>query len=210
MPNARFRRLPVDRQAQILDAAARAFGARGLQGASINRILAEVGLSKGAAYYYFEDKADLFDTVARHCWDAFIERVDFSLDGLTARNFWQRLEATQRLATEHMLADPVIATMAKSIWHGAETRRNGTAAEILAWTQNWIGAMVRKGQALGAIRKDLPEEMLVEMVVALDQVCDRWLAKHLQAGMRAQMIAMSSKVFAATRRLLEPEGRRRR
>ena len=47
------------------EVAAREFGEHGFEGASLNHILAEAGVSKGAAYYYFEGKADLFAAAAR-------------------------------------------------------------------------------------------------------------------------------------------------
>ena len=62
MPRPRFEKLPVEKQEQILEAAAKEFTAHGYDGASLNRILEEAGISKGAAYYYFDDKADLYAT----------------------------------------------------------------------------------------------------------------------------------------------------
>ncbi len=48
---------------QILDAAARVFAARGYSGASINQIAAEAGFSKGALYWNFASKEELFFTL---------------------------------------------------------------------------------------------------------------------------------------------------
>ena len=45
---------------QLLDAAARVFAERGYQGASVERIAAAAGVTKGALYWNFESKADLF------------------------------------------------------------------------------------------------------------------------------------------------------
>jgi AcrR family transcriptional regulator len=45
---------------QLLDAAARVFAERGYRGASVERIAAEAGVTKGALYWNFESKADLF------------------------------------------------------------------------------------------------------------------------------------------------------
>jgi AcrR family transcriptional regulator len=45
---------------QILDAAARVFAARGYSGASISKIAAEAGFSKGALYWNFASKEELF------------------------------------------------------------------------------------------------------------------------------------------------------
>lgn len=45
---------------QLLDAAAEVFAERGYQGASVEAIAAAAGVTKGALYWSFESKADLF------------------------------------------------------------------------------------------------------------------------------------------------------
>src|SRR5260221_3577930 len=60
MPFERFEKLAPAKRERILEAAAQEFAANGFEGASVNRILERAQMSKGAAYYYFADKADLF------------------------------------------------------------------------------------------------------------------------------------------------------
>jgi AcrR family transcriptional regulator len=50
----------ADARARLLDAAARVFAARGYRGTSIDAVAAEAGYSKGAVYWHFASKADLF------------------------------------------------------------------------------------------------------------------------------------------------------
>ena len=64
MARPRFQNLSAERRSELLEFAANEFAARGYDGASLNRIIQETGLSKGSFYYYFDDKADLFSTVA--------------------------------------------------------------------------------------------------------------------------------------------------
>jgi AcrR family transcriptional regulator len=209
MPNARFKKLPPDKQARILDAATRAFAEQGLEGASINRILAEAGLSKGAAYYYFEDKADLFDTVAKRCWDQFVQHIDYSLDGLTARNFWKRIEAVLRHACEHMFTDPIITKMAKMVWRmDTGTGKNCALEEVVAFSHAWVGELVRKGQSLGVVRRDLPADLLIAVAVAVDQATDRWMVLNMDRFKPEQAMAVSLNVLDGLRIFLTPPKRR--
>ncbi len=60
---------------RLLEAAARCFGRRGYQGASINEIAAEAGFSKGALYWNFASKEELFFSLLD-------ERVDRRLGAL--------------------------------------------------------------------------------------------------------------------------------
>ncbi len=47
----------------LLEAAAQVFAQRGYRGASVDAILAEAGLSKGAFYWHFSSKEELFHTL---------------------------------------------------------------------------------------------------------------------------------------------------
>jgi TetR/AcrR family transcriptional regulator, transcriptional repressor of aconitase len=52
------------RRTQILDGARRAFAQWGFEGATVNRLEAEIGLSRGAIFSYFPSKWDLFYALA--------------------------------------------------------------------------------------------------------------------------------------------------
>src|SRR5207302_11360194 len=47
-------------RSDVLRAAARVFAERGYHGATLDGVVAEAGLSKGALYHYFPSKQDLF------------------------------------------------------------------------------------------------------------------------------------------------------
>src|SRR5437868_10126472 len=89
MPYPRFNKLPVEKRTRLLDIAAQEFAKYGFDDASVNRILEQAHMSKGAAYYYFEDKADLFCTVIQYAMEQ-LELIDTRLDvaTLTPGTFW--------------------------------------------------------------------------------------------------------------------------
>jgi TetR/AcrR family acrAB operon transcriptional repressor len=55
--------IAVDTRARLLTAAERVFAARGYDAATLDEIAAEAGLTKGAVYWHFESKQDLFVTL---------------------------------------------------------------------------------------------------------------------------------------------------
>lgn len=63
MPLPRFQRLDPAAQATFLDVARAHFARDGRDGASLNRIIADAGLSKTSAYNYFDGKDDLYAAV---------------------------------------------------------------------------------------------------------------------------------------------------
>src|SRR5258708_33852499 len=85
----RFGKLTQERRERVLDVAAQEFADYGFEDASINRILENAKMGKGAAYYYFEDKADLFATTVQYCVQR-LELIDRELNTttLTAESFW--------------------------------------------------------------------------------------------------------------------------
>ena len=91
MPLPRFATLDPDRRAAILTAAAEEFARAGLEGASYNQIIARAGASKGAMYYYFDNKEDLFLTVV----DDLAARAVAAIGGLApftdAAGFWREM-----------------------------------------------------------------------------------------------------------------------
>ena len=77
---------------QLLDAAARVFAERGYRGASVDGIAAEAGVTKGALYWNFKSKADLFFSLLD-------ERVDERVRLLVAQ--------TEAVAGEEMVTPMV-------------------------------------------------------------------------------------------------------
>ena len=56
---------PAQTRAELVEAAARVFGLKGYDGASIADITDEAGLSLGSVYTHFQSKAELFVAVVR-------------------------------------------------------------------------------------------------------------------------------------------------
>lgn len=60
MPKQTFLNLPEEKRSTIVNAAIDEFAEYGFEASSINRIVANSGISKGSFYQYFEDKMDVF------------------------------------------------------------------------------------------------------------------------------------------------------
>jgi len=60
MPKQTFLNLSEEKRQTIVNAAVDEFAEYGFEAASINRIVANSGISKGSFYQYFEDKLDVF------------------------------------------------------------------------------------------------------------------------------------------------------
>lgn len=65
-------------------------------------------------------------------------------------------------------------------------------------------AIVKRGQAVGAIRTDLSDELIFAWVHALDSASDQWLLAHWQHLNREAIAHVSDQTVDAMRRALVP------
>ena len=104
MARPRFANLDLDTRHRILETAAEDFAARGFEGVSLNQLIDRLGMSKGSFYYYFDDKADLFTTVADLAWAMVLPVEKLDLETLKAENYWSSLEALMQEARSRIRA----------------------------------------------------------------------------------------------------------
>jgi AcrR family transcriptional regulator len=179
MPRPRFARLDDEKRARILEAAAQEFAANGYENASLNRILETAGISKGAAYYYFDDKADLFSTVMARAWDEMGGEVFFDLETLTAESFWPALADTYRRQFAAYRAKPWLAGLMRALATLPQGMvMGGALGDRMAAMIAWLETIFERGKQLGVIRGDLPADLLLALVMTIDQTADRWMMTH--------------------------------
>ncbi|MCS6902042.1 MAG: TetR/AcrR family transcriptional regulator [Myxococcales bacterium] len=177
MPLPRFQGLEEERRRAILGAAAEEFGERGFTGASYNRIIERLGLSKGAMYYYFANKDDLFETVLETALSEWFRHVGLPASSEDAASFWASCEETYEKSLRFMLSDRINGALCLAITRARE-RLDGHPAllELNRRMREWTTTLVRHGREVGAIRNDVPEALMVEAAMALMDAADRWLA----------------------------------
>jgi AcrR family transcriptional regulator len=181
MPFARFARMPAEKRERLLTVGAREFGLHGYEAASMNRILDEAGIGKSSAYYYFEDKADLFCAVVEYS----VERLGLAVSiedihTLTAENFWAVFAARH---------DQPLLNVREHLWLFAaaraverltpESREREPLASLASRLMGGMNAIIQRGQELGLIRVDLPADVLVAWFRAIDGASDDWLLAQL-------------------------------
>lgn len=207
MPRPRFYRMPPERRDRLLHESAREFGEHGFEGASLNHILEAAGVSKGAAYYYFDDKADLFAAVVNHYWDHLLDETALAPERLTAGDFWDRLVDLNRTALKRNVDTPWMTGVMRAVWSlPPSARTEGPLATVFQHTQAFLGALLARGRELGVVRSDLPLDLLMGMVMAIDEVSDRWLAGQLGTLDPGEIESVSLRLFGVLRRVLEDPG----
>jgi AcrR family transcriptional regulator len=209
MPRPRFDRLDADKRQRILAVAAEEFAAHGFAGASLNRIIEQAGISKGATYYYFNDKADLFAAVLLHGMEAFRPAEDAAIDleRLDRDSFWPAVLAAYQSLLDAIRRQPWLTALGKMFYGPPPSKTLGSLVEAqLEMARDWLGRLVVRGQQVGAVRTDLPGDLLLTVLAAAGEAADRWFVTNRETldPDRADVVALV--LFDALRRMAEPPG----
>lgn len=205
MPRPRFHALPPARRAEILAAAADEFSRYGLEGASYNRIIAAAGASKGAMYYYFDSKDDLLLTLVADLAERCAEAIGGAGEFRDPAGFWAEVRALGARAVAFFLADPRVAGLARRLIQASPESQPGRA--IAGYTRRaeaFTAELLRRGQAVGAVRRDLPLELLAHMVTGLGEAVDRWLLARWHELDAAALAALPDQTVDLFARLVAP------
>ena len=163
MARPRFDKADPAKREAILQAAAKEFAQVGYEGASVNRILEGAGLSKGAFYYYFDDKADLACTVLHWIYRDVLAMCDGLQVPEDAAAFWDVVHQISRQSLEMLQRAPYSNELLSRLGHAfANDRELATRVmSLFARPNSAIVAIWRRGQELGAVRSDIPVETLI-------------------------------------------------
>lgn len=166
----------------LIEATVAEFATAGYDGASLNRIIRAAGMSKSSFYHAVSSKAELFDAVvealiadvrarwlppspAQFAGDAFWGEVD------------QVLGALSRLA-----ADDRALGLLGSIFYLPATGRADARSALLGAVRGWVTEVLAVGVASGAVRDDLPVEVLAAAAFGMLRGLDEWALCAVQAG----------------------------
>jgi AcrR family transcriptional regulator len=191
-----------------MEAAAREFLAYGFEQASLNRILTEAGVSKGAAYYYFDDKADVFSTAIQYYSQDMRTRLgDMPLEQLTVDTFWPTMAGLYHEQFTFLFDRPWAMGLFKIVGKLSPdtVAANPVLADIMEQMQSRLLLVLRRGQALGIIRRDIPDDLMLSLFLSLDDAHDRWLLVHREELTPEMLTAtVLPRFIDVFRRLLEP------
>lgn len=181
---------PRDRQAEILDAAARAFMKEGFAATSLDRVSDELNSTKGAIYYHYRSKSDLFFAVHRRAMEMTGDAIRPPFEGPGSAG--QRL---RRMAHAHTLLMMTQLPYLRVAAQGLElhllarttARERADLAEVSVLREQNEALYIRvieQGVASGEFRPVDPRLMAKPVLGALNWT-SRWYQprpKETQAG----------------------------
>lgn len=203
MPRPRFFRLPQPEQDRILDVAEKAFAGRGYD-VSFNALIRDLGLSKGSMYYYFDDKADLFQTTCYHAVQGVIDWVGEWRKAAGAEEFWVEAHRVYDRFAFFMLANP---TAARLVWSymavASDPRHQAYFGDASRRVRAWAAALINEGRDLGAIRADISADLQLEAFLSVGAALDKRLMARLETSGEDAVSSATTEAMALIRGMLQ-------
>ncbi len=204
MPRPRFARLDAEKQEAILEVAEAEFAEHGFEKASFNRIIAGAGISKGAMYYYFDDKADLFATVLERVAGALFDALGELGDIDAPEGFWLAVEALLIRAVTWFGDHPRAAVLARQL-ASADIAALPGLEPLYAAGDHLVEDILRRGQAVGAVRTDLPVPLLARLLERAGEVVDVYIARHYDTLSGEDVAQLHAQTLDLLRRMAAPQ-----
>jgi TetR/AcrR family transcriptional repressor of nem operon len=211
----RRKREPDVTREKLLQAAFAEIYRQGFQAASLDVVLAKAGVTKGALYHHFSDKAALghavVDEVIRDLllerWLGVLERQ--SGDPLTALQGMLKERATDLTAHEIQLGCP-LNNIAQEMSPLDERFRRRVSATFETWIEGFAHVLQR-GQAEGSVRKDVdPRQVATFLVGAVEGSYGLAKTARSKTMLRANLDVLSTLLEGLRSSPINPGGQRTR
>ncbi|MBR1672523.1 MAG: TetR/AcrR family transcriptional regulator [Fretibacterium sp.] len=209
--------LKAEKRRRLVEAAIDEFSENGLENASYNRIIERSGLSKGAVYYYFDNKDALLGIVMEEIGERVLAAVPERPLPVRREEYWEAVWGYRQSEVDFFKANPALGRVLIMSLGGREL-----ATEELERLYPALGRLVqrqkdliRRGQELGAVRDDLSVDAVFEMMRTIDRMlCVRFFghgggdAGGLEPDERTRRSQDYARLFRdLVQRMLLPENR---
>ncbi|WP_414898357.1 TetR/AcrR family transcriptional regulator [Rhodovulum sp. YEN HP10] len=192
----RFAALSDQARACWLDPAELEFCDHGFENASLNRIIAAAGESKGRTYHYFADKGDLFRaTLERRLAPlGTLGGNAEAIAGADRETYWTQIAALCRRLAGALQGDECMASLLRTLHREAAAQR--AFAGPLALLRGHIERVLAAGQSVGAVRDDLPLGLLADVALNILITVDHWFAMNASDLAEGEEARFSERAFS--------------
>lgn len=172
----RFQRLLPEKRQRILQAAISEFAEKGYAGASMNRVVEEAGISKGALFQYFGSKGGLFVHVYKMALDLVKDTLRAVRDDTRGENFFERLERLMEAGVRFIREQPGLARIYHHLLYtGDSPFKDEILRELNRESHRFLHSLVVQGIERGELRGNLDPGIAAFL---LQSVLDRFLQAH--------------------------------
>jgi AcrR family transcriptional regulator len=158
------------RRAQILEAALACFAKKGFHAATMDDIVRDAGLSKGAIYWHFKSKDEIFLAL----FDAYDQAIFAEWDQVDQGNALEALGREGEIVIMRIMEAPaLLAAWTEFLRHPKARRR---FAKLYVRSRTRLAATVRRGIERGEIRACDPEHAAAAFTAVIEGLLVQALA----------------------------------
>lgn len=209
MPDHPSLKLSSEKRALLFQVSSSEFAEHGFNQASLNRIISKVGMSKSSFYHYFKNKTDLFQQILGQAMGpVFAARDAIVLDELTAETLWPVILKSGGELSKQINETPELEMIGRMFYRCMENPdENGLTKGVIDDVTGWVIRVLQKGQDLGVFRKDLPDTLLVQILMSIGMSMDRWMIANWDNCTEEDRLKISKTGMGLFVRILSPEQR---
>lgn len=199
-------RLAPDRRRTLVRVAAQEFAAAGYAGASLNRIIAAMGMSKSSFYHLLAAKQELFELAAADlAADVGAELQVPDPGAFAGPQFWPMAQDLVAQLTDALVGSEDALLLGRMVYAGS-----APAVGAIGRIEAWVGELLVAGRGAGQVRTDLPADLQQQLVAAVLRTLDEWAVRHEEALASGSAEPFTGSVFDLLRRMLATEEGTRR
>jgi TetR/AcrR family transcriptional regulator, fatty acid metabolism regulator protein len=166
-----------EKRRQILEAAVRAFAAKGYHASRVGDIAEEAGVAYGLVYHYFDSKEEVLRSIFRQTWADMlgtieeIERLD-----VPAR---EQLRKVVELVLRTWKRDPdLVRVLVREVTRSGELQKQ---IDEIEQASQALGRIVERGQREGDFRSDVdPRLAALILYGAMEEILTNWTLGRLE------------------------------
>ncbi|MFG1925431.1 TetR/AcrR family transcriptional regulator [Cryptosporangium sp. NPDC048952] len=159
-------------QAAVVRTAVELFNRKGYDATSIGDLAKELGVTKPAIYHHVTSKEDLLRLALDDALDELTAVVTGAMSDAGSSSAYERLRGVVRRSVEVLVAHQPAVTLLLRV-------RGNTPVEVEAlsrrrWLDDRLAALVRAAAAEGALRDDIPPELVSRLLFGMVNSLVEW------------------------------------
>lgn len=155
-----------EKRERIYEAAAYEFAQKGFDKANVNDIATKAGISKGSIYDYFENKEDLYLSVATHGISISRENIESIIDD--KKDFFEQIRDIFLQGLDFVINNPQYVQLYVNVAScGMERFAEKLTLMVEKHTSDYYKAAIKKGIEEGIIRPDVDVNMTAFIINSL-------------------------------------------
>jgi AcrR family transcriptional regulator len=158
-------------QATVLRRAIGLFNRKGYEGTSVADLAGELGFSKSALYHHVPSKTYLLEQALDQALDE-LTRIIRDAGDTSAGTAYERLRSVVQQSVEVLVADQPAVTLLLRVRGNSEVEVE--ALRRRRWIDARLAELVREAAAEGAIRDDLPPELVSRLIFGMVNSLVEW------------------------------------